>query len=157
MRWLLYPLVLCALAPQFGSLDGPQRPVKQYVSFAAEPQVVPAGRPGTLVLRFHVNDGFHVNSHTPKSELLIPTRVELDPSPQVSVASPAYPAGSTFSFPIDPTEKLDVYQGDFLVRVAVTASAGPHELKGALQYQACDHAACFPPRALPLDILFTAR
>ncbi len=34
---------------------------------------------GVVELRFKVADGFHVNSHTPKSELLIPTNLLYSP------------------------------------------------------------------------------
>jgi hypothetical protein len=46
------------------------------VAYAAEAQTVAAGKPAVLELRFHVADGFHVNSHTPKSEMLIATTLK---------------------------------------------------------------------------------
>ena len=110
-----------------------------------------------LELRFHVDDGFHVNSHTPKSELQIPTVLDLPAAGGVKLEAVTYPAGTLFSFSFDPSQKLDVYSGDFIVKVPVVSSAGPHELKGTLNYQACDHAACFPPRTLPVDLVFTAK
>ena len=130
---------------------------KQYVAYDSEQQVVPAGKRATLELRFQVLPGFHVNSHRPKSELLLPTRVELGGEAGVKLAEAEYPAGTSFSFAFDPSEKLDVYAGDFMVRVPVTAAAGQHELKGQLTYQACNNAACYPPKTLPVDVLFTAK
>ena len=160
MRGLILAVAL-VLAPaavhQIGQLDAAQEKKRQYVAYAAEEQVVSAGKPAVLELRFHVQDGFHVNSHTPKSELLIPTRVELDQAPGVKAATPEYPAGKSYSFSFDPTEKLDVYADAFTVKLPVTASAGAHEVHGALKYQACDQAACYPPRTLPITVLFTAR
>jgi hypothetical protein len=150
-------LVGSAAGQIVGSLDAPPVKAKQYVSYAGEPQVVPAGRAGVLELRFHVNPGFHINSHTPKSELLIPTLIKLDAAEGVKVAAAEYPAGKSLTFAFDPGEKLDVYQDDFVVKVPVVASPGEHELKGVLKYQACNHAACYPPRSLPIDVLFTAK
>ncbi len=143
-------------AQEFGSLD--QAPVKnkQYITYAAEAQVVPAGKRAVLELRFKVQENFHVNSHTPKSELLIPTQLELQPS-DVKVAAAEYPAGQSYSFSFDPTEKLDVYAATFTVKLPVVAKAGQHEIKGTLKYQACDRAACYPPKSLPVDVLFTAK
>ena len=156
--WLLSLVALGPLAAlQIGSLDPAPAKPRQYVVYAAEQQTVPAGKRAMLDLRFRVQDGFHVNSHTPKSELLIPTRVELADSSGVKVAAAEYPAGQTFSFSFDPSEKLDVYANGFTVKLPVTASPGPHELKGALKYQACDHAACYPPRTLPISVIFTAK
>ena len=160
MRGLAISLLLSlvpVVAQDIGSLDRVPEKNRQYVAYAAEQQVIPAGKRGVLELRFHVVDGFHVNSHTPSSELLIPTRVELDPAGGVKAAAFEYPAGKSYSFSFDPTNKLDVYADDFTVRVPVTATLGPHELQGALKYQACDKAACYPPRSLPLTVLFTAK
>jgi hypothetical protein len=136
-------------------MDSPMK--KNYVTFTADPQVVPAGKPGVLQLRFKVNEGYHVNSHTPKSEMLIPTVLRFDPADGVKPGTVAYPAGKPYSFSFDPSEKLDVYAGEFLVKLPVTAAPGEHTLSGALHYQACDNAACYPPRSLPIQIAFTAK
>ena len=156
--WALVAMLMVGpmLAQEFGSLDAVPAKNRQYVVYAAEQQTVPAGKRAVLELKFRVQDGFHVNSHTPKSELLIPTRVELQPT-DVKVAAAEYPAGQEFSFSFDPTEKLDVYADAFTEKLPVTANAGPHEIRGALKYQACDHAACYPPKTLPISVIFTAK
>jgi len=149
----------CAAVPahaQIGSFDGPAKP-KQYIEFAAEPQTIPAGKRTLVELHFQVGEGFHVNSHTPKSELLIPTNLTITSADGITVAQPAYPAGKPYSFSFDPTDKLDVYSGSFLIKLPVTASAGAHALTGTLRYQACDNAACYPPRTLAISIPITAR
>ena len=144
-------------AQQVGSLDAPPAKPKSYVGYAAEQQSVSAGKRSVLELHFRVVDGFHVNSHTPKSELLIPTRVELQPAVGVKADAVEYPAGTSYSFSFDPTEKLDVYSGDFTVKLPVVAEAGTHTVDGTLRYQACDHAACYPPKSLPVQVIFTAK
>ncbi len=152
---LVRGLVMGLALLQF-SMDSTPKP-KQYVAFAAELATVPAGKRAELELRFRVAGGFHVNSHTPKSELLIPTRLELSPVAGVKVAEAEYPAGKSYSFSFSPKDSLDVYSDDFVVKVPVVAAAGEHELKGTLKYQACDRAACYPPKSLPVDVLFTAK
>jgi hypothetical protein len=146
-----------ALAQEFGSLENVPARNRQYVSYATQPQTVAAGKRAVLVLHFRVNEGFHVNSHTPKSDLLIPTLMEVEPGNGVQAAEPVFPAGSTYSFDFDPKEKLDVYQGPFTVQLPVVATSGAHELRGTLKYQACDHAACYPPRSLPVIVDFIAK
>ena len=47
--------------------------------------------------------------------------------------------------------------GTFMVKVPVVAAAGSHTVDGALRYQACDHAACYPPKSLPVQVVFTAK
>lgn len=155
MRALVFAALL--LAGQLGQLDAPAKAPKQRVTYVAEAQTVAAGKRTVLELRFRVDDGFHVNSHTPKSALQIPTALDLGAAGGVQVSGFEYPAGKEYSFAFDPSEKLDVYSDAFVVKVPVVAAAGSHELKGELKYQACDKAACYPPRTLPVDVVFTAK
>jgi hypothetical protein len=164
-RRLIYALFAASFASlahaqlgnaQLGNMDAPAKP-KSYVLFAAEPQTVPASRHAVLELRFHLVPGYHVNSHTPKSGLLIPTALTLQPADGVKASPPEYPAGQPFSFSFDPADKLDVYAGDFTVKLPVVATTGPHTIDGTLKYQACDHASCYPPRTLPVKVEFTAK
>ena len=150
-------LIASASGQQFGSLDPLPSKGRQYVSFTAEQQVIAANKPAVLELRFHVNEGFHVNSHTPKSELMVSTRIEFQPASDVRLTAAEYPPGRELTFSFDPGEKLEVYSDVFVVKVPVVASSGTHEVKGTLIYQACNRAACYPTRNLPLSILFNAR
>ena len=138
------------------NMNAPAKP-KAYVVYAAEPQTIAANKPATLELRFQVISGYHVNSHTPKSEFLIPTAVTLQPAAGVKPGELQYPHGVPFSFASDPSTKLDVYAGMFTVKVPVVASAGEHSLDASLKYQACDNASCYPPRTIPLKVLFNAK
>ena len=161
--YVIFPKGICLsalalLAPQdLGSLQGPPPRTHQFIAYAAEQQTVPVHRRTVVQLSFHVDSGYHVNSHTPKSELLIPTSIQLQPTQGIKADSLEYPAGKPYAFAFDPTEKLDVYADNFTVMVPVTAAAvGTYTLHGVLRYQACDKAACYPARALPIDILLTA-
>jgi hypothetical protein len=162
MRWCLVLLGVmispgALVAQQIGNLDAAPVKAKSYVVYAAEEQSVAAGKRSVVELNFRVVDGFHVNSHTPKSELLIPTQLALQPVAGVKVAAVEYPAGTAYSFSFDASEKLDVYSGAFTVKLPVLADAGEHTLRGTLRYQACDHAACYPPKSLPIQVIFTAK
>lgn len=122
---------------------------------------VAAGQTATAALTFHVAGGYHINSSKPKSDLLIPTQLKLEPPPQVTAVA-AYPPGSDFTLSFDPTEKLSVYSGDFAVQVTLSvvrsAPPGRYRVTGELQYQACSDRACFPPKKLPVsfDVIVTA-
>jgi DsbC/DsbD-like thiol-disulfide interchange protein len=151
------PLAGALPAQHVGNLDATAPKPKSFVLFAAESQDVAAGKRSVLELHFRVMDGFHVNSHTPKSELLIPTQLTLQPAAGVKAEALEYPAGTSYSFSFDPTEKLDVYSGAFTVKLPVVAEAGTHTVDGTLRYQACDHAACYPPKSLPVQVIFTAK
>ena len=142
---------------QQGALPMSPAKTKQYITYVAEEQRLTAGKKSTLMLRFQVNEGFHVNSHTPKSELLIPTDLTFQPILGMKASPVEYPAGTAYSFSFEPNEKLDVYTGTFTVKVPVVAEAGSHTVNGTLRYQACDNAACYPPKSLPVQVLVTAK
>ncbi len=130
---------------------------KGHVSFTAEPQTVEANHPASVLLHFHVDPGFHINSHSPKSEMLIPTKIGVEDLSSGNVGAVDFPAGTPYSFAFEPETKLDVYTGDFTLVAHVTTKPGQQTLKGALHYQACDAAACYPPKLLAVEQPFTAR
>lgn len=115
---------------------------------------VTRGKANTVKLEFHVESGFHINSNKPSAEYLIPTTLRLDAPTDIVVGKTTYPAGQEMSFAFAPDEKLSVYSGDFTVAVSVRplASVLPskYEFRGNLRYQACDNAACYPPKNLPV-------
>lgn len=150
---LAWPMV--SMAQDSGFESGAKS--RAYIVYAAEAQEIAAGKDAVIELHFKVQDGFHVNSHTPKAEFLIPTNLKFEPAAGVKTAVLEYPAGTAYSFSFDPNEKLDVYSGAFTVKLPLVATAGEHRLSGMLRYQACDHAACYPPKMLPVDVLFTAK
>jgi hypothetical protein len=116
---------------------------------------VTRGKPNTVNLRFHVGAGFHVNSNHPKSEFLIPTALKLNPPTDIMIGGVGYPAGEEMSFAFAPEDKLNVYTGEFPVQVEVRPLAdvlpARYMIHGELRYQACDNAACYPPKKLPVQ------
>lgn len=126
------------------------------VSMSPAPLItITRGKPGTVDLHFRVDSGFHINSNTPKSEFLIPTVLKLTAPTDIVVGKVIYPPGEEMSFPFAPDEKLSVYTGVFILGVVVRplASVVParYAFHGQLKYQACDKAACYPPKQLPVD------
>lgn len=113
------------------------------------------GRPSTISLQFRVASGYHVNSNQPRDEYLKKTELKLDPPTDIAIEKVAYPAGVDKSFPFAPDEKLNVYAGDFEVGVVVrplkTVMPAKYAVHGVLKYQACDNAACYPPKQLPIS------
>jgi hypothetical protein len=128
----------------------------QLVHFLYPQQVtVKAGRPTTIELHFRIQQGLHVNSHTPPAKSLIGTDLKIGEAPGVTVSGVDFPAGVAYALPSFPSEKLSVYTGEFVVKVRLTAQPGNHLVQGSLRYQACDTNSCFPPRntAVPIDIV----
>ena len=126
------------------------------VSMFPSPLVtVTRGKPNTVNLRFRVSPGYHVNSNKPKSEFLIPTALKLNALTDIVVGRVTYPPGREMSFAFSPEEKLSVYTGEFPLALEVRPLAGVvparYRIHGELKYQACDNAACYPPRKLPVE------
>jgi hypothetical protein len=129
---------------------------KQWVQMVSSPQVaVKATSPAAakdVELRFTIQQGLHINSHTPHSEFLIPTTLSLETTPGVEIAQVEYPQGVDYHFQFSPKDALSVYTGAFAVVVRLHAHAGHYALHGQLHYQACDNKACNPPQTLPLQL-----
>jgi Disulphide bond corrector protein DsbC len=149
------PLVTILLAT--ASLSFAQTPGKApTLTVAAVPLLTAQRGQQTMVnLNFRVPSGYHINSNMPKSEFLIPTALKMDLPTDIILGKIEYPAGEDRSFPFSPDEKLSVYSGDFAVALAVhplhSVVPGKYLMRGVLRYQACDNAACYPPKSLPVS------
>lgn len=152
---LTLPLIASAQI-QLGSIDRPAQAKKQHVELLTDSLQLAANKPQDIELRFRVEPGFHINSHQPKDELLLPTTLRLEPG-SLHIADEQYPPGSHFHLQIGDGEDLDVYQGEFRIMLRVEAPKGASTVTGSLRYQACDTAACYPPRSLPVQIAVTAK
>lgn len=147
---------MCAVV--LGGAAGPQAgaQTQTFVSFVSTNTVVVApGHSAPVEFTFHVQSGYHVNSNQPTTEELIPTQVHFSLPGEIAIGKVQYPAGQLMSFPFDPSQKLSVYSGDFVIRAVVMAPAnaapGALTVHGELKYQACDNNACYPPKKLPFQ------
>jgi DsbC/DsbD-like thiol-disulfide interchange protein len=116
---------------------------------------VPAGKASPVALHFRIAQGFHINSHRPKEDYLIPTTFSIPADSGVQLASATYPAGTEFTLPVDPDTKLSVYTGEFAIQTHIVAPRGNHLVNASLRYQACDNNACMPPKTItvPIDVI----
>jgi DsbC/DsbD-like thiol-disulfide interchange protein len=111
---------------------------------------VASGKPAKVQLRFKIEDGYHINSNQPGSELLIPTKLQLNPPTDIGVGSITYPNGHTLTLSVAPDQPLNVYTGEFAISAKVSATRaatpGKYMVHGQLKYQACNDRSCFPPK-----------
>jgi thiol:disulfide interchange protein DsbD len=107
-----------------------------------------AGKPFRLAVVADVKSGWHVNSHTPKEEFLIPTGLTVTPAPGLKLDAPQYPKHIERKFAFS-EQPLAVYEGRtvFFVSGTVDAAAapGPRTLVATVSYQACNDQQCMPP------------
>jgi DsbC/DsbD-like thiol-disulfide interchange protein len=138
--------------------DSPNRSVFRgaAVEFLFPEQVtVPAGKPTPVALHFRIAPGFHINSHMPKEDYLIPTSFSIPETSGVALKDATYPDGTDFTLPLDPSTKLSVYTGEFAIQARIVAPRGNHLIEASLHYQACDKNACMPPKTInvPIDVI----
>lgn len=150
-------VVLFLASLGLAQVSGDKQP---YVTVAPVGNVqIRAGASASVAMDFRVGSEFHINSHKPKAEFLIPTVLKLSTPEQLTVADLKYPAGEEMAFAFSPDEKLSVYSGDFsidaILKAPASAAAGTYPVKGELRFQACDHSACYPPRSIPVQFQVT--
>ena len=144
-----------AMAQDFPGADTMQssKPAKSMVTFLFPEQVsIPAQKSTPVDLHFHVAEGLHINSHTPRMKTLIPTNLAVVEQDGLKVSAVDFPPGTDYSFAFDPSEKLSVYTGEFVLRAHISAPAGEHLMQGALRYQACDSKSCYPPKTIQVAV-----
>jgi len=106
------------------------------------------GEAGRLVALVRIEPGWHVNSHQPTYEYLIPTTVEVALPAGWEPPKLTYPKGeiARFTFAEEP---LSVFQGEVPIvaafRVPQAQSVGEVPLVVKVTYQACNDTQCLPP------------
>jgi hypothetical protein len=124
--------------------DAPQVRVETDVTTAE----VRAGGRVRVEVRLTIPEGWHLNSHQPLQEYLIPTELRLEPGETYQLMRVDYPEGETVTLPFSP-EPLSVYQGTVTlaaeVRVPPSLGAGTHTIPIRVSYQACSDRECLAP------------
>ena len=146
--------LVLALTVWLGGSAAAQRLPKpeEVVQVRVEPARVEAraGGQATFTLVATIREGFHVNSHQPLQEYLIPTRVELLTTELFVLEKVDYPKAKLKSFGFSPDDKLSVYDGTLRLPVALRVKGGarvggPHTVRVAFHYQACNDEICLRP------------
>lgn len=128
---------------------------KQSVTMQPPPiSTIFRGHPGTVQLEFRVSSGLHINSNQPREDYLKKTELKLDAPTDITIEKVIYPDGEDRTFPFAPDEPINVYSGDFPIEIVLrplkSVIAMKYAIHGWLFYQACDNAACYPPKRLPV-------
>ncbi len=153
-RALFASLALVALATIAFAQNNPYPPAasvlqpQAYVSL----QPVPRGHAFEIAVVAKISPGFHINAHEPSEDYLIPTKIQADLPPGISLVETTYPRGVMRAFRFSKTP-LRVYEGSFTVkmklRVGGAAPLGPNKIALTVGYQACNQDACLPPTKVP--------
>lgn len=141
----------CVRTTRAQNLPAPGKVAKADLYVSLEP--VPRGSTFEIAAVVHVLPGFHMNSHKPSEDYLIPTELTPKPPAGIKDVETIYPPGidKKLSFSDKP---LSVYTGTFTIRakfsVAANAALGAMSLPFTLQYQACNEDSCLPPVRIPV-------
>jgi thiol:disulfide interchange protein DsbD len=118
---------------------------------------VPQGKPFEAAVVVAIQQGYHMNSHTPSEAYLIPTSITATPPAGVKLVDTVYPPGKRIKFQFA-DEPLDVYSGSVTVKLKLAAEAsaavGATTIPVVLRYQACSETTCLPPVKVPVEVKF---
>ncbi|HEX2464201.1 MAG TPA: thioredoxin family protein [Thermoanaerobaculia bacterium] len=147
-RWLAVALVVAALHLVVDA----QRPAleKARLELASDRSAYRGGETARIAAMAQVEQGWHIQSHTPSLDYLIPTVLTLDLPDGWAEAKIEYPPHRMWTAQFEPDQPLAVYEGKvrFLATVAIPADwkEDAAEIVATLHYQACDDRQCLPPR-----------
>jgi thiol:disulfide interchange protein DsbD len=115
-------------------------------------------RPGDsfkILLKAEIDHEWHINSHQPLEEFLIPTVVKFDSIPGLEVRKIHYPEGQLRRFQFS-EQPLSVYDGRVTVwaevKTANDCPLGDLKISGKFFYQACNDVSCLAPAEAPFEI-----
>ena len=145
-RFLLIPLLALALAA--GAQAQLQAPKKATFVLDADRTAYDPGAAARVAALVSIEHGWHVNSHKPSFEYLIPTVFDLALPAGWTQGTVGYPKAKMKTFSFEP-HPLAVYDGDVVVvasfQVPKGTKPGSYPLQGSLRYQACNDQQCLPP------------
>ena len=129
---------------------------KDVVAPSAFASFDPAARGQKLQLAvvLKIRQGYHINARKPTLDYLIPTDLKIEWPAGFQAGEISYPQGHLRAFAFSKSDKLNVYEGNAILRVPVTvsadAAAGAQTIPLKLRYQACSNEVCLPPVTLSL-------
>jgi hypothetical protein len=146
--WTLLPATSALLLTSVAFGQTPALTVKTPVGV-----VVKKGATVDVKLTATLNEGFHLNSHTPTEDYLIPLTLKWEGG--LEAVDVVYPKPQMETYSFDP-KPLSVLTGQFPLvtkfKAPATASAGPVTLNGKIRYQACNSNSCFAPKTVPVTL-----
>ena len=147
-------LVACfTVPPCFGqTADGSN--MMQIEAHASQDTVHPS-ESFDITVTATIKEGFHINSHRPLDEFLVPTALKFDATDGISFGPVTYPEPTIRSFAFS-NNKMSVFENKIkmgsVAAVSSGISPGHVKLSGHLDFQGCDDTRCFRPESLKFEI-----
>jgi hypothetical protein len=149
MTW--YAIILTFFSLTLAAAD-----TRPQISLQSPDHVILGTRSKRIQIDVLVSKGFHVQANPVSREGLIPTEIQLEPSPLFLFSSFTYPKGTPLKL-TQGTGEILTYSGNFpvsfeLSRQPPTAISKERKLvKGQVHYQACDDHVCMRPASAPFE------
>jgi len=136
----------------------PPRPEKANIQLAVDRTAYESGSTARVAALVSIEHGWHVNSHEPTFDYLIPTVLDVKMPAGWPEETVQYPKDEmqTFAFADQP---LAVYDGDIVilseVKIPQGTPQGAVSLSASLRYQACNDSQCLPPVTTTAEVQLT--
>jgi len=123
------------------------------VALPPPPVSAEPGEEFDLPVTVRIRDGYHINSHQPLEEYLIPTRLTWE-ADGFEVLGVEFPQAELVQYEFS-DGPLSVFSGEIAVttklRAPKTLGDKPVTLTGKLRYQACNEKACLAPTSVDVQ------
>lgn len=154
---ILFLLSFLLTSTQAFSLLGMQEDLIKIKTYQSFDKVFTASE-FKIAIEIDVEEGWHINSHKPYDDYLIPTEVVLPENPNFSLQKVAYPEPHDFKLAFS-EEPLSVWEGKIffgaLIKVTENLEPGEYRLIVELNYQACNDMSCLAPTYIADTIIVT--
>jgi thiol:disulfide interchange protein DsbD len=155
MKTFFSILLFVTLLPSslFAQLSTSAKQVSVEVKLSSDK--IQSGKIVQVAILLKINEGWHINSHTPTFDYLIGTTFELQQTEGIILTDVQYPKGklASLSFAEQP---IDVYEGTTILFAAFKTSdklaLGTDTLKGSVTVQACNNQLCITPSTIGVSI-----
>jgi hypothetical protein len=119
------------------------------------PVILKGGKTVEVVVPLQVVPNFHVQANPATTPQLVPTSLEMKGEEGIKVLKIEYPPGKPYQLQ-GAKMPISTYNGAFEIKVTLLAvgkkKLRKYELKGVLNYQACNDKICFFPSHTPVLI-----
>ena len=117
-----------------------------------------SGASAQVAIVLTIEEGWHINAHTPTYDYLVGTSVELQPVEGVIIADIRYPEGmlKQFGFADDLLRVYDETVPIFLtLRLSDKIKPGMYVLPATVKVQACNDQVCLAPSSISVEVPLT--
>ena len=110
-----------------------------------------AGSQFKFALKIDIEDTWHINSHKPNEDFLIPSEISAELTKNFNILTLSYPTPHEYNFGFSDVP-VSVFEGEIfvggIIEVNPNTSPGVYEIPIEFTYQACNDVTCLPPNSV---------